>query len=292
MSVELDFKTILGSYAQITLFLLMLSIGLSQGFKNLSFLWRQRSLLLRCILASFLVVPLVAMVINQILPLSFPIKVGLAMMAICPGAPMIYRKIAKGKGIPELAGSYQITMGILATIFVPIWISIFSNLYPSDAVIDSATILKQVASAQLIPIVIGVFVKEKFPDFADDWVETVTKLGNFLLIGIILLIVAVALPKILTIGLVPVIAAILFASACLVSGHILADPEPQSRLTIAVANSTRNAGLALAIATMNFKDPNILGAIATYAVFLAVASGIYTNLYQKKLAQATFVDKN
>lgn len=292
MSIEVDLKTILGSYAQITLFLLMLSIGLSQGLKNLSFLWRQRSLLVRCILASFLVVPLVAMVINQILPLSFPIKVGLAMMAICPGAPMIYRKLLKGKGVPELAGSYQITMGILATIFVPIWISIFSNLYPNDAVINSATILKQVASAQLIPIFIGVFVKEKFPDFADDWVETVTKLGNFLLIGVVLLIIAVALPKVLTIGIVPVIAATLFASTCLISGHILGGPDVDQRMTIAIANSSRNAGLALAIATMNFQDPNILGAIATYAVFSAVAGGVYTNLYQKKLAQSTVLDNN
>jgi hypothetical protein len=43
---------------------------------------------------------------------------------------------------------------------------------------------------------------------------------------------------------------------------------------------------------LNFKDPNILGAIATYAVFSAIAGGIYTNLYQKKLAQATVVDEN
>ncbi|MGB5636704.1 MAG: hypothetical protein WBM86_28535, partial [Waterburya sp.] len=125
-----------------------------------------------------------------------------------------------------------------------------------------------------------------FPEFADDWEQIISKLGNFLLIGVVLLIMAVALPKVLTIGIVPVIGAILFATACLVSGHILGGPEPENRLTIAVANSTRNAGLALAIATVNFEDPSILGAIATYAVFSSVAGGIYTNLYQKKLSQS------
>ncbi len=286
MSIELDLKTILGSYAQLTLFILMLSIGLSQGFSNLSLFWRQRSLFIRCILASFLIVPLAAIVINQVLPLSFPIRVGLAAMAICPGAPMIYRKLLKGKARAELAGSYQITMGILAVIFVPIWISVLSNLYPSEATVDSGTIFKQVASAQLIPIVVGVAIRERFPEFADDWEQIISKLGNFLLIGVVLLIMAVALPKVLTIGIVPVIGAILFATACLVSGHILGGPEPENRLTIAVANSTRNAGLALAIATVNFEDPSILGAIATYAVFSSVAGGIYTNLYQKKLSQS------
>lgn len=286
MSIELDLKTILGSYAQLTLFILMLSIGLSQGLANLFLLWRQRSLFIKCLLASFVVVPIAAIAINQVLPLSFPIRVGLATMAICPGAPMIYKKLLKGKASSELAGSYQITMGILAVIFVPIWINVLSNLYPSDAVVDSATIFKQVASAQLVPIIIGVAIKEAFSEFADDWEPTISKIGNFLLLGVVFLIMAVALPKVLTIGIVPVIAAILFAIACIVSGHILAGPEPKNRLTIAVANSTRNAGLALAIATMNFEDPGILGAIATYAVFSSVAGGIYTNLYQKKLAQS------
>jgi predicted Na+-dependent transporter len=48
---------------------------------------------------------------------------------------------------------------------------------------------------------------------------------------------------------------------------------------IAVANSTRNAGLALAIATAYFADPGILGAIASYALFAAVAGNIYSQKY-------------
>jgi predicted Na+-dependent transporter len=83
MSIELDIKAILSSYAQLTLFVLMLSIGLSQGFNNLSLLLRKRSLLIRCLLASFVLVPIAAMVINQIFPLDFPIRIGLATMAIC-----------------------------------------------------------------------------------------------------------------------------------------------------------------------------------------------------------------
>jgi BASS family bile acid:Na+ symporter len=85
---------------------------------------------------------------------------------------------------------------------------------------------------------------------------------------------------------VPVIAAILFAAASLLVGHYLGGPDPESRLTIAVANSTRNAGLALAIATANFSDPGILGAIATYALLSAVAGNIYSKKYQQQMPPA------
>jgi BASS family bile acid:Na+ symporter len=285
MPIELDIKAILSSYAQITLFLLMLSIGLSQGLANIAYLWRRPGLLARCLLASFVVVPLAAMLINQALPMSFPVKVGLATMAICPGAPMIYRKLLKGRALPNLAGSFQVTTAMLAVVGVPIWVAIFAQIYPNDMVVAPAAIFKQVALSQLAPIWVGLAIREWFSDLADDLDQPVFKLGSFLLMGLVLVILAVALPKVLTAGVIPVVGAVLFATACLLAGHLLGGPEPESRLTIAVANGTRNAGLALALATANFPDPGILAAIATYAVFSSVAGSIYSNLYQKKLAK-------
>ena len=285
MSIELVIKAILGRYAHLTLFILMLSIGLSQGFTNLAMLWRRPGLLGRCLIASYILVPIAAMIINQVLPMSFPVKAGLAMMAICPGAPMIYRKLLKGRALPNLAGSFQVTTALLAVVGVPLWLNIFSMIYPNEVTIDPFAIFRQVAIAQLIPIAIGLGIRAGFPDLADDLDQPVFKLGTFLLLGLIFVILIVALPKVLTAGVVPVIGAILFATACLIIGHFLGGPAPESRLTIAVANSTRNAGLALAIATDNFQDPGILSAIATYAVFSSVSGSIYSNLYQKKLAR-------
>jgi hypothetical protein len=53
-------------------------------------------------------------------------------------------------------------------------------------------------------------------------------------------------------------------------------------LTIALANSTRNAGLALAIVSVNFDEPGILAVIAVIALLAFVADAIYANLYRKK----------
>lgn len=285
MSIDLDIQAILSSYARLTLFVLMLSIGLSQGYKNLSLLWRKPNLLIRCLLASFLFVPLAAMIIGLIIPMSFPVRVGLATMAICPGAPMIYRKLLKGRALPDLAGSFQVTTALFAVLVVPVWMSGISALYPANVTVDVATVFKQVAQAQFIPIAVGLALHKWLPDLAEDLKQPVFKIGSFLLLGILLAVLAVALPKVLTAGVLSVLGAVLFAASCLLIGHFLGGPEPESRLTIAVANSTRNAGLALAIATANFTDPGILGAIATYALFSSLAGAIYANLYQQKLAK-------
>jgi BASS family bile acid:Na+ symporter len=183
MPIELDIKTLLGSYAHFTLFVLMLSIGLSVGFTRIATLWRKPGLLVRCLVASFVLTPIAAMVINQVLPLGFPVKAGLAMMAICPGAPMIYRKLLKGRALPDLAGSFQATTALLAVVAVPLWLNIFAALYPNDASFDPAAIFRQVAMAQLLPIAIGLAIHGWFPELADDLDEPVFKLGTFLLLG-------------------------------------------------------------------------------------------------------------
>ncbi len=83
----------MGNYVQLTLFLIILSIGLREGWENLTFLWRQPSLLIRCLLASFVLVPLASMLIDAIVPMATEARIGMAFMAICPGAPLIYRKL-------------------------------------------------------------------------------------------------------------------------------------------------------------------------------------------------------
>jgi BASS family bile acid:Na+ symporter len=127
--MDFDVDAIVSSYATITLFLLMLSIGLREGFENLTMLWRRPGLLTRCVLASFVLVPIATMAIAAIVPMGAAARAGIAVMALCPGAPMLYRKLAGMKANTAVAGSYQVTMSLLAIVFVPLWIIILNILY-------------------------------------------------------------------------------------------------------------------------------------------------------------------
>ncbi|NJL48718.1 MAG: hypothetical protein HC929_16100 [Leptolyngbyaceae cyanobacterium SM2_5_2] len=143
------------SFAQITVFAVMLSMGMALGFEGMGRLWRRPSLLLRCCLAAFVVVPVAAMVVTRVLPLSFEVRAGIAAMAVIPGAPFIYRKMLKGPGDAELAGSFQATMALLSILLVPLWFGIISALYPNDAAAPLATVFKQVMLMQGVPLLAG-----------------------------------------------------------------------------------------------------------------------------------------
>lgn len=96
--------------AQLTLFLLMLGMGLNLTIRQLSDLWYKPGLLIRVLLASFVLVPIAAAIVVGILPLPTPVRIGIALMAVTPGAPLTYRKIAKMGWDATLAASYQVTV--------------------------------------------------------------------------------------------------------------------------------------------------------------------------------------
>ena len=283
--MDFDIDTIVSSYATITLFLLMFTIGLREGFVNLTLLWRRPGLLFRCLLASFVLVPIAAMAIDTIVPMSDPVRAGIGAMAVCPGAPMLYRKLVSLKANAPIAGSYQVTMSLFAVVLVPLWIILINVLYLKQNPNTIVDVGRQIAFIQLIPITAGMVIRGWFPSLAEDLLPPTQKISSVMLLGVLFVILIVALPQVLRVGVVTVLGVVLFVAATLVIGHYLGGPTPEGRVALALANSSRNAGLALALVAINVENEGpILGAISAIALLSAVAGVIYVNLYRKKLA--------
>jgi BASS family bile acid:Na+ symporter len=283
--MDFDIDTIVSSYATITLFLLMFTIGLREGFVNLTLLWRRPGLLFRCLLASFVLVPIAAMAIDTIVPMSDPVRAGIGAMAVCPGAPMLYRKLVSLKANAPIAGSYQVTMSLFAVVLVPLWIILINVLYLKQNPNTIVDVGRQIAFIQLIPITAGMVIRGWFPSLGEDLLPPTQKISSVMLLGVLVVILIVALPQVLRVGVVTVLGVVLFVAATLVIGHYLGGPTPEGRVALALANSSRNAGLALALVAINVENEGpILGAISAIALLSAVAGVIYVNLYRKKLA--------
>lgn len=283
-----DIKELLTSFAQIAVFAVMLSMGMNLRFEGIVLLWRRPGLLVRCVVAAFLVVPLAAMLVVQVLPLPFEVRAGLAAMAIIPGAPMIYRKMLKGPGNKELAGSFQATMGLLSIVLVPLWVTVISALYPAVASISVATVFRQIMLVQVVPMFCGAAISQWLPEFTEELDGPLMRVSSAMLLAVLLLILAIGLPLALKAGIWPVLAAILMAAAALISGHFLAGGDPRTQQTIAIANATRNAGLAVVLITLNYPNVRheILTTIVVYALISGIAGGVYMRLCNKRQATA------
>ena len=72
---------------------LILAIGMGATFADLGYLWRRPRLLLRSLLAMYVLVPLAAFLLVAFLPLSPGLKAALLVFAVSAGAPLLPRKL-------------------------------------------------------------------------------------------------------------------------------------------------------------------------------------------------------
>ena len=74
----------------------------------------------RLLLATFIVPPAVALLLYHLLPLDFGEGVGLFMLGIVPGAPLVSRIAAKRGFDMQLAASYQVWGAVLVPVMLPL----------------------------------------------------------------------------------------------------------------------------------------------------------------------------
>ncbi len=262
----------------------MVSLGLETTQQDVLQLWRRPKLLFGCTIAAFIVVPVVAYLVFKVLPLSWEAKVGLWVVAITPGAPMIYSKaLRRGLGDAGLAASFQVSVALMVIAFAPLWLAIIGALTGSRYWIPPAVIARQVSTVELIPIVLGLAVHHWLPDFARRaGRDNLSRIGNLALLVLMVMLLVFFAPRIVA-GAEAwrLLAAALIAAAAIISGHYLAGPDLASRVTIANANAQRNPGLALAIVAWNLPEQKAATVVVviTYVLVATICAAVYTKLY-------------
>ena len=273
---------------RITIVLLMISMGLRMGRRSFLLLWRNPALLVKSIAAAFLIVPAFTYLVIQIIPLSTAQAAGLWLIAIAPGAPMIQNAASRRAiGDPELAASFQVAAALLVIAFAPLWLLVMSALTGSELRMHPLAVARQVSQVQLIPVLLGLVIHERWPRPAERAGDFIRKFGYIALMALFVLIFVLFLGRIIrSLSGWEIVAAAMVAVCAIAAGHLLAGQDLATRATIANADAQRNIGLALAIATWNLPDQR--GAVALvlvlYTLIATIAIAAYVTICQSRMA--------
>src|SRR6185312_10861184 len=145
------------SLLPIAVFLLMASIGMSLRPSHLLRHWRRMigGNGFRLLLATFIVPPAVALLLYHALPLDFGEGVGLFILGVVPGAPLVSRMAAKRGFDMQLAASYQVWSAVLVPLMLPIVVYTSAQLYDRNVWISPLMLIKNIAENQFLPLLIG-----------------------------------------------------------------------------------------------------------------------------------------
>lgn len=264
--------------AKLTLFSLMLSLGMTLRLEQVLLLWQRPGLLNRSILAIVVVAPVLAVLTVLCFRLPPEIEVGLILIAIAPGTSLTFYLPQSNRPQPY-AIALQATVSLLAVITVPLTITILQAFFPPEAQISPINVVRQLAVAQLLPLLIGVVVRRCWSDLADNLEPLITQAANILFGILIIWVLAQQLDAVLHIGIVPLIVIGLLVLLSLWVGHFLGGRESSTRMTLATTTATHSAALALFIAGLNLPHLSISPAIAVYVLISGAITIAYLTWY-------------
>ncbi|MEB3318816.1 MAG: transporter [Cyanobacteriota bacterium] len=276
----MSFATLLMLFIKTSLITLMISLGLGLRLPKLAEHQHRPGLVLRVVLGSCVLVPLVALVMLK-LPISQQMspgaRLGIALMALSPSAPLTLRKAGVRGGDAHLAAVMQVAAAVVAVVSIPLLSDLFRTVFQVRGwQIQPGPVALQVGLVQVLPLSVGLLLGHWRPELATRWAAPLQKMALLMTLAVVGLILCVVLPQLLTFALTNALAIAAMGgmtAAALGIGYGLGGGAREERLTTALVTSMRNPGLALLFAVSHGPDvPGVKLAIVTYLLMTVVAS--------------------
>lgn len=262
---------------KLSIFLIVFSLGLGASIGDRSFIQRNSKLILRSILSMNIFMPILAVVIAEVFNFSPAVKIALIALSVSPVPPILPRKELKEGGTEQYAFGLLITAAVLSIVLVPISMSLIGNFVAREIHVPPMNIAKLVSMTILIPLGLGVLVRNYAAAFASKIKDPVSKIAPIILLVCVVPLLISVWPMIRSlIGDGALIAMALFSLIGLVIGNSLGGPIEEDRTVLAMSTASRHPGISIAIgAIIAPQDKSIVAAVLLYLIVNTVISSLY-----------------
>ena len=254
-----------------TVILLMVCLGMELAIADFRRLLKYPKAICVGVTGQMLLMPVMAFAIAAIAPGSLPFKVGLILLAACPGGPLSNSFVYLARGRVDLSVSLTAINSMLALITTPLIASLGIRIFAGDNTDISLPVLKTMAQIfvlAILPVAIGMIIRARSPG----WVarnDTINRrIAGALLMSHIALVLALNADNIQTGFQEMFLPAFIFAFLAQAIGYLSAKLSGLDRdtcFTIGVEVGLQNVVLAILIANLLLKRPEFSLFVVVYA---------------------------
>jgi BASS family bile acid:Na+ symporter len=215
--------------------------------------------------SSYLIVPLIAVVVSRSLAIEEPLRFGLVLFSMTAGGEAGPKIVGIAKGdvgfsVGILAGQLGVTI-----VYVPLIISL---LLP-DVKLDHAKLLLKLFATVALPICIGLWVNARYGSFASRLSPFMHKTSSFFMLVMVVLLLLLNYEGMLGLfGSRAILTALIFIAGSFMTGYLLGGPQPGTRRALGVMSAARNSSISLMIASQVFTDPKVLMMIVVTVILM------------------------
>lgn len=274
------------------LVLIMLGIGFSLSFDSFVKTFRHPKAFWLGLLLQIIWLPLLAFTIVSISNLPVAFKIGIIILSACPGGVTSNFISYLFGGNPALSISLTVTNSFLAPLTIPIIINLAVTLFigtNSELRLSFWTTAAQIFSITIIPVSIGILIKQKWPVFAQR-AESILRWLSLILLATLFLIKFFAtknmggaeMSKYEVFQIFPF--SLLVNLMAILSGYAFAkifSQEKPNQLTLGVEIGIQNTSLGFLIAGVLLGNEDMLKPSLVYAMFTFFTAFIYAFILRK-----------
>jgi predicted Na+-dependent transporter len=257
----------------------MFGMGLSLTLKQVFDPLRRVNLVVKALIANFILVPLLAYVIVEVINLDEPKTIGLMLMATAAGAAFLPRLANIAKGDIALSVGLMTLMTTVTMLFLPLALPL---LLPGVEV-DPLEVAQTLIFFILMPLGIGLLIKARYEDIAATLQPHMAQTASYSLMLAAVLMLVLNFDNLLrAFGTGTYLAVILFVAVAFLLGYILGGPGNESKRTLGLGTAQRDISTALLVASRNFDDPGVLVMILVGSLVMLVGLMVVAGEFGKR----------
>lgn len=232
----------------------MFSLGLSMTLRDIIAPLRDIRLVIMALVASFIIVPVAAYVVSNVLALDPDLRIGVLLLSAVAGAPLTIKASQIAKGDMRFAGALVILQVVVTVIYLPLALPL---LVPG-IVVDSVAIAMPLIIQILLPLAAGLLMNYRYDEEAEMTRPLMGEIANISLFMMVALNLGNIQNILELLGTGSILAVIFVIVVGAVAGYFLGGPANATRRVLSVGTAQRNFAAALVLATGNFNDqPNV-----------------------------------
>ncbi len=226
----------------------MVSMGLSLTTTQVIEPLKNPRLVAQALIANFVLAPLAAWGIAELVGLSDSTALGLILIGSAAGAPFLPKLAQLAKGDVAYSVGLMTLLMVVTVAFIPL---VLGTLIDSVEV-SAWAIAKPLLLGMLLPLGLALLVRARYGE-AKNVAPALNQISSMaLVLGGVIALVLVLPTMIDSFGTGAYIALILFLAATLAAGYLLGGKDRATRVVSGLGTAQRNLSAALLIATTSF----------------------------------------
>ena len=235
----------------------LFSVGLLVSARQVLAALQQRRSLAVALCANFVVLPGAALALCWGLQLAPPMQAALLLVATAPGSPVLLRLNEFARGDQARAVGLLVLLTSLTVVYQPL---VLPMLLPGLSV-SPMPIARTLVLTVLLPLVLGLLLKARWPALAGRLRPALTRLGNIsAALSCFILLPLVYLDALMDVALNGggLLVLLLYLPLAVGAGWWLGGPDADQRRLLALCCGQGSMGAAFVIAAHNFNNPHVI----------------------------------